>query len=205
MNIVLGLGNPGPRYAATRHNLGFRAVERLAARLGARFVDRVDGGLGAWTAEARVAGRRVVIAKPAMFMNRSGEAAEALRMRFGADVAEMVVVFDDADLALGRVRVRCGGGAGGHNGMRSILEALGDDAFLRVRLGIRGSDRPAGPDLAAWVLAPFRPDEAETAGRLAALGAEATESALRDGPEIAMNRFNGRTAAAPRDGLGASG
>lgn len=198
LTIVLGLGNPGEAYRATRHNLGFRTLDRLAARAGARLEAR--GGLrpDAWWAETRIGEGAVVLAKPRTYMNRSGRAAAALCRTFDVEPGDLVVVHDDADLALGRVRVRRGGATGGHNGLRSLIEVLGSAEFVRVRLGVRGADRD-GVDLARYVLEPFAAEEAAVASALTEVGADAVESLLAVGLEATMNRFNGRNAAVGTD------
>lgn len=188
---MLGLGNPGASYRATRHNLGFWVVERMARLAGAEF--RADGEL-ALTAPLALAGCSVLLAKPRTYMNRAGQAAAELSRRYGLPATDLTVVYDDADLELGRVRVRRGGGPGGHNGIRSLIEALASEDSVRVRLGIRGAGRDAG-DLAEYVLTEFEEHERPAAERLAALGGEIVESLLRDGLTATMNRYNGtRTA-----------
>jgi PTH1 family peptidyl-tRNA hydrolase len=190
--IVLGLGNPGERYRRTRHNLGSRVVELLAERARAPFRD--PGGIGAtaWTAELTRGGGRVVLAKPRTYMNRSGEAASALCARWAVDAERLIAVYDDADLPLGRVRLRSGGGAGGHNGVRSAIEALGTERFARVRLGVAGGER-ARAELAVYVLGPFEDDEQPIAEELVHLGAEAVETIVDEGLQVAMNSYNARS------------
>lgn len=192
MKLVLGLGNPGARYRATCHNLGFRVVDRLARNRGVSFRSPLT-----LLGRARVAACSapyVLLAKPRTYMNRSGLAGAALCRRYGIVPREMLVVYDDADLELGRIRLRRLGGAGGHNGVRSLIDALGTGEFARVRLGVRGAER-ASAELAEYVLGEFEPEEMPVAGMLVELGAEAVDSALRDGMETAMNRYNGRMAA----------
>lgn len=188
--IVVGLGNPGQRYRANRHNLGFRVVERLARAAGVELEGAADSGRDARTVEAQLAGRSVLLAEPCTYMNRSGRAVAALIAGRGTRPEDLVLVFDDADLELGRVRVRLGGGAGGHNGVRSVIETLGSGAFVRVRLGVRGAGRDDG-ELADYVLEDFAEEELETAEALVRLGADAVTGYLRDGLEPTMNRFNG--------------
>ncbi len=191
MKIVLGLGNPGDSFRDTRHNVGFRVLDLLAERSGSRFEGRGELGRTVWHAEAEVGGIRVVLGKPRTYMNRSGSAALALARRANARPEEILVVFDDADLAFGRVRVRPEGGAGGHNGLRSIIETLGSPAFPRVKLGIRGAGR-RDEDLADYVLAGFDPDERETLEAMLSRGADAVEWVLRHGVASAMQEFNGK-------------
>jgi len=192
--IVLGLGNPGEPYRDTRHNLGFRVIDALAARAGLRLAAE-----GEWRRYAKVArgtaagGADVVLAQPRTWMNRSGRAAAALCRAFEVAPRDLLVVHDDADLELGRIRVRRGGSSGGHNGLRSLFEVLGDGSFIRIRLGVRGTGRE-GEDLADYVLRPFDPDERPVAERLVGLGADAAEHLLREGLDATMNRFNGRVA-----------
>jgi PTH1 family peptidyl-tRNA hydrolase len=187
--IVLGLGNPGARYEATRHNLGFRVVEELARRTRTSFHRALPLAGKAWAAEIDGPVGGVVLAKPATYMNRSGRAALALCERYGAEAGAVLVVYDDADLELGRVRLRPFGGAGGHNGMRSLIDAFRTDAFPRLRLGVRGEGREEA-ELADYVLQPFEPDEEPVAAGLVVLGADAVEAVLRDGLEAAMNAYN---------------
>jgi PTH1 family peptidyl-tRNA hydrolase len=193
VKIVLGLGNPGERYRWTRHNLGHKVVELLAERWGGGGGIRTPLGKAAWTAAIRIAGQAAILSKSRTYMNRSGRAAVALREQYGMPPEDLLVVYDDADLELGRVRIRPGGGAGGHNGMRSVVAALGSEAFPRVRLGILGQERDS-TELADYVLSDFDPEEERLARELVALGADAVESVLQDGIPKAMNLFNSRTA-----------
>jgi PTH1 family peptidyl-tRNA hydrolase len=194
--VVLGLGNPGPEYAGTRHNVGARVVERLARELGAalRRDERVSGL--ATTAEVAVGGRSVLLARSRTWMNRSGSCALRLCRVAGIEPAGLVVVFDDADLELGRVRVRPSGGAGGHNGVRSIIDALAASEFSRVRLGVCGAGREQS-DLADYVLEPFDDDERPLVEQLVSLGAEATLTVVTQGTAAAMAVWNGRRADSP--------
>jgi PTH1 family peptidyl-tRNA hydrolase len=185
MRLVVGLGNPGERYRRTRHNVGFMAVDALAARAGVR-----KGGeiAEAWMAPAEIAGEETLLVKPLTFMNRSGLAVDRVLSLHGRAPQDLVVIVDEIALELGRVRVRERGSHGGHNGLRSLIEVLGTEEFPRVRIGIRKGE--TGDDLADYVLAPF-PDEdvflvQEAVGR----AADAVECALRDGIGVAMNLFN---------------
>jgi len=190
LKVVLGLGNEGPEYRWTRHNVGFMVADAIAARCGAAFAARGDLGRLTWTAETEYGGQRVVLAKPRTLMNRSGQAAAALSRKFGVLPKDFVVVFDDADLAFGRVRVRPEGGAGGHNGIRSLIEHLAAREFARVKLGVLGEGRHSR-DLADYVLDRFHPDERPTLGPLVDLAADAVEVVLRDGVEVAQRAYNG--------------
>jgi len=187
--LVIGLGNPGDAYADTRHNVGFQVAARLAKRARLEF--------GTKAAESRIAegslgSVRVAIARPQTFMNDSGRAVRKLLDRYRLEPSAILVVTDDVDLPLGRVRLREAGGSGTHNGMRSIVAAIGE-GFPRLRLGVAPAD-PTGEmpaDLAEFVLAPFTADERELADATVAKAAEASEVALRDGVRRAMDVFNG--------------
>ncbi|HSM50744.1 MAG TPA: aminoacyl-tRNA hydrolase [Thermoanaerobaculia bacterium] len=181
MRLIIGLGNPGPEYAGTRHNLGFRVVEEVARRR----------ALGSWSplCAALVArGGDLLLARPQTFMNRSGLAVRCLAEREELGPAEILVVFDDLALPLGRLRLRAGGGTGGHRGMASILEQLRSDEVPRLRLGI--GPAPAGADLAEWVLAPFEEVEREAVESAVGRGADACEAWLEEDLERVAARFN---------------
>jgi PTH1 family peptidyl-tRNA hydrolase len=186
--LVVGLGNPGDGYASTRHNVGFQVANKLAKRARAEF--------GIKSAESRIAEgalgtSKIAIARPQTFMNDSGKAIRKLLDRYRIGPDRMVVVYDDIDLPLGRVRIREKGGPGTHNGMRSIVSAVGE-GFPRVRVGVAPADPLAEVgDLAEYVLAPFAADERAEADRVIDRAAEALEVAIRDGLRRAMDRFNG--------------
>lgn len=186
MLLGVGLGNPGPEYASTRHNAGFMVVDRLARTLGLAWRRAPYPGL---EARGAVGGERLVLLKPMTYMNLSGGAVAAAARRHGAGPAEICVVHDDLDLPPGALRIRAGGGAGGHRGVLSIIEALGSRDFLRVRVGI-GRPLP-GQDAARYVLSPFPATEWEAVAPAVERAAEAVLTVLREGPERAMNRFNG--------------
>ncbi len=184
----MGLGNPGPRYARTRHNAGFLALEELASRWGSSF----RRGRSSEKAEASVEGRTVLLLRPLTFMNMSGEAVRGLRRRIGLKSGEILVVHDDIDLKAGEVRVRRGGSSGGHLGVQSVIDHLGSGDFLRVRLGV---GRPPTPEEAAdYVLEPLGEEGMRLLLETASLGADAVECLLREGEEEAMRRFNRRGA-----------
>lgn len=194
MLLVVGLGNPGPRYEATRHNAGFRIAERFAARCAidgweSRFAGRL--GLGSLPARDSEVTREVAVLLPGTFMNRSGAAVSRAVTGLGvADPAtDLVLAYDDVDLPFGRMRLRPGGGGGGHRGVQSVIEALGDASFARVRFGV---GRPAGKrDTVEYVLEPFGMDEEDALDGLLGRAADAIEASLREGCIAAMNRFNG--------------
>ena len=187
MRLIVGLGNPGPEYARTPHNLGFLAVDAIAERARIR-VERPEAkslvGLG------QFAGRQIALAKPHTMMNLSGLAVRGLLERFECGPEEMVVLYDDVALPWGMLRIRERGSAGSHNGLKSIIGTIGTNEFPRVRMGIQ----PEHPldDLAAYVLRPMRKAELEIAAEMTGQAAEAVELILTRGVAHAMNRFNRR-------------
>ncbi|MDE3137657.1 MAG: aminoacyl-tRNA hydrolase [Acidobacteriota bacterium] len=187
MRLIVGLGNPGPEYVWTPHNLGFLVIDRLAERIGIR-VRRPEGkalvGLG------RLAGAEVALAKPQTFMNASGLAVRDLVGRFDADPEQMVVITDDAALPRGTLRIRKRGSAGGHNGLKSVIGTLQSDEFIRVRIGI-GPAEP-GEDLAEFVLRPMSDADLEQAAESIDRSVEAIEMIIENGVDAAMSRFNRR-------------
>ncbi len=183
IELVLGLGNPGPDYARTRHNVGFMVADTLRRRRG------IDGWLGGNGFELVVVspGRLVAVARSLGYMNRSGTAAELLLRRFGLEPSQLLVVADDVDLPLGRLRMRKRGGSGTHNGLRDICAHIGE-GFARLRLGVAPTE-PV-PDLADYVLSPFDEHERSVAQRAVERAADAVEYAARSGVEHAMNVYN---------------
>lgn len=183
--MIVGLGNPGPQYRNTRHNLGFEVIERLAVRLDVRKpVEKHQGVL----AEAHHEGGKLLLVKPLTFMNRSGDCvAAAVRNRI-FDPQDVLVIADDVNLPLGRLRIRAGGSAGGHNGLKSIIERLGTQDFHRLRIGV-GSNATA-QDLSDHVLSRFRPEEREAVEDMVARAADAALLWASAGVERAMNEFN---------------
>ena len=186
--VVVGLGNPGEGYAATRHNVGFQVASRLAKRARAEFATKAADSR---IAEGSIAGVRVAIARPQTFMNDSGRAVRKLLDRYRIQPSDLLVVFDEVDLPLGKIRLREKGGPGTHNGMRSIVSAIGED-FPRLRVGVAPADplREIG-DLVQYVLEPFAAEERATAETSLTRAAEAAEVALREGIQPAMTKFNG--------------
>jgi len=180
--LILGLGNPGERYAPTRHNLGFRVVDEMARRRGVRIADEECAALVGEATE-------LLLAKPQTYMNRSGYAARCLVERHGLVPAGVLVVYDEAALPLGRLRLRAAGSPGGHRGMESVVGELRTDEVPRLRLGIGPEEPPE--DLVELVLAPFAPGEREVVDAMVARAADACESWLADGAEATMARFNG--------------
>ena len=188
MKLVVGLGNPGPEYADTRHNVGFRIVERLAERHGIalRRERRFHGLFGDGVVGSVATG----LLEPQTFMNLSGRAVVAAvdALPLGDLASDLVVVYDDLDLPFGRLRVRPGGGAGGHNGLGDIQERLGRNDFARLRFGI--GRPPPGEDPVEYVLAPFDAAQRAALDACLALAADAVEAMLAEGVATAMNRFN---------------
>ena len=181
--LVVGLGNPGPTYAKTRHNVGFWVVELLAGRAGGTFKSHKRSG--AEVATGRLAGRSVVLAKPRCYMNESGRQIGPVAKFFSVQPADVIVVHDDLDLDFGRIRLKVGGGEGGHNGLRSVAAALGSKGFQRVRIGI---GRPPGRmDPAAFVLQPFAAAERTELPTICEQAADATELLIELGMEPAQN------------------
>jgi peptidyl-tRNA hydrolase, PTH1 family len=184
--LVVGLGNPGSNYAQTRHNLGFMVADRLAARLGSNF--KVHKRSGAEIATGRLGGRPVVLAKPRCYMNESGRQVGPLAKFYSVAPADVLVIHDDLDLDFGRIRLKIGGGEGGHNGLRSIVSALGTKDFARVRIGI---GRPPGrKDPAAFVLENFTATERAEVPTVCEQAADATELLIELGLEPAQNRVH---------------
>ena len=185
MRLIAGLGNPGPRYAGTRHNMGFAVIDSLSDRLRAKAAGKAHGAL---VGKARIDGEEALLVKPQTFMNRSGDAVRPILDAARSDPAELIVIHDDLDLPLGRIRVRKSGGGGGHNGVASIIAALGTGGFVRVRLGV---GRPLdGQDPADYVLSNFSRDELETVRKTVETAVDAVISIVTEGPDKAMNRFN---------------
>ncbi|HEX2767367.1 MAG TPA: aminoacyl-tRNA hydrolase [Candidatus Limnocylindria bacterium] len=186
MKVICGLGNPGERYRFTRHNVGFRVVDLLADRWGLTGEGRLRDGAAILETRHPDHGR-VMLVKPMRYMNRSGAPLRAALRQTDVDVeSDLLVVSDDIDLPLGRLRLRRSGSAGGHNGLRDIIAALGTDNFDRLRIGVGRAG-----EAASHVLATFRPDERDRAAEMVAVGADAAELWLREGIEAAMNVYNG--------------
>jgi PTH1 family peptidyl-tRNA hydrolase len=184
--LIVGLGNPGAGYSAHRHNVGFHVVDAVARSHGLAFSR--DKGARARVAEGRFGDRRVILAKPQTFMNSSGQAVRRLSRSRGIPPESILVVYDDLDLPLGRLRLRAEGGSGGHQGMRSIIEALGTQDFARLRVGI---DRPPGSmDPADYVLHPFDREQKPIVADAVRRAAAAVEVWLSAGIVVAMDEFN---------------
>ena len=188
MKLIVGLGNPGKAYADNRHNVGFQCIDRLSAehrvpvkerRLRLKPLKVVFG-------RGEVGGMPVVLAKPRTFMNLSGRAVAQLLRRFGVAPDDLIVIHDDMDLPLGKIRIRRGGSAGGHRGVASIIDSIGTEEFARVRIGI---GRPDGDEV-SHVLGDFTAEEKDIVAEAVERAVEAIRCILSDGIETAMNRYN---------------
>ena len=193
MHLVVGLGNPGRRYASTRHNAGFMAVDTLSGRTGA---ECSRSQFGALVDRTDVGSNPVVLAKPQSFMNRSGQPVASLRGYYKVEPDHVVVVHDELDLPFGTVKVKLGGGHGGHNGLRDIMKHLSGKDFVRVRIGV--SRPPPGWDVANYVLAPWTGDEQAQLDDVMRRAVDAVEIIVSDGAKAAMNQLNSRQTA-PKD------
>ncbi|QEN15806.1 aminoacyl-tRNA hydrolase [Mycolicibacterium sp. ELW1] len=184
--LVVGLGNPGPQYAKTRHNLGFMVADVLAGRIGAQF--KVHKRSGAEVVTGRLAHRPVVLAKPRTYMNESGRQVGPLAKFYSVMPADIIVIHDELDIDFGRIRLKLGGGEGGHNGLRSVANSLGTKNFQRVRIGV---GRPPGrKDPAAYVLEPFTAAERTEVPAICEQAADATELLIEAGLETAQNQVH---------------
>jgi len=186
VKLVVGLGNPGRTYETTRHNIGFLVLDELAARNNLSF--RRSFRFPARIAKGRIGSESVWLVKPQTFMNRSGAAVGPILRKAGGRIDDLLVVFDDTALDGGQLRVRAQGSAGGHNGVQSILDALGGGAFGRIRVGI--GSKPDKVSLSDYVLGPFSAAERQDLEGVVRRAADAVEMACNDGVERAMNSFN---------------
>lgn len=186
--LIVGLGNPGSQYETTRHNAGFMVADVLADRIGAKFSSHKKSNSDIVT--ARLGDRSVIVAKPRTFMNLSGQPVAALARFYSVEPADIVVVHDELDIDFGAIRLKLGGGEGGHNGLRSITQHLGTKDYLRVRVGV---GRPPGRmDPASYVLKPFSSAERKDLGVICEEAADAAELVLRVGLEAAQNQVHPR-------------
>ena len=185
MMLIIGLGNPGQKYRLTRHNVGFRCVDFLAGLWDIPLNERRAKAI---VGHSTASGRSIVLAKPRTFVNRSGEAVRYLLDRFSAKPTDLLIISDDMDLPLGNIRLRAGGGAGGHKGLQSIIDSTATNQFPRLRLGI---GRPQGAQHEIdFVLGSFEPLEQMNIKEAVERAAEAIIEVLQEGIEAAMNRFN---------------
>lgn len=193
MKLIAGLGNPGESYANTPHNVGFDVVDLLAQRLEAGWKN--SSGFHARVARATCAGAPLLLVKPQTFMNLSGTSVAPLLRYYGGTPADLTVILDDADLPLGRLRIRGSGGSGGHRGLASIIEALGTEAFPRIRLGVGREERGG---LVGHVLGKFDETRRPCVGKMTEAAADAVQCLTEKGLNEAMNRYNGWDAEEPQ-------
>ena len=185
MYLIVGLGNPGREYEHTRHNAGFDAIDVLAGKLGADVKEKKHKGL---CGKGMIAGEKVILLKPQTFMNLSGESVRAAADFYKIDAEHMIVLYDDIDLDVGKLRVRAKGSAGGHNGIKNIIAHMGTQEFPRVRIGVGA--KPDRMDLADYVLRRFSQVERPVMEDAFEEAAEAAIAVVEDGIDAAMNRFN---------------
>ena len=184
--LLVCLGNPGRQYEGTRHNIGFMAADELARREGIK-INRLR--YRALTGELRLGGQRVLVLKPQTFMNLSGEAVKLAGGFYKIPPDHVLVISDDVSLPLGKLRVRSGGSAGGHNGLKNIIAHLGTDAFPRIKVGVGGKPHP-DYDMADWVLGKLSGEDKKAVDAAVERAADAVERYIQDGPDKAMSLFN---------------
>ncbi len=184
MYIIVGLGNPGKKYEYTKHNVGFLTLDYLAERHGIKVTKIRHKAL---VGEGSIAGQRVLLVKPQTFMNLSGNSVREILDYYKTDMQELIVIYDDADIEMGRLRIRKGGSGGSHNGMKSIISMIQNDTFPRVKVGI-GRGREA--DLASYVLGGFGKKDKSIMENAIARAAAGIECLLKEGIDSAMNEFN---------------
>jgi len=189
MKLIVGLGNPGRSYARNRHNIGFICLNRFARTQGIKF-DKKKGL--ARIGEGEAAGNKVVLARPQTFMNNSGRSLSRLIKKFKIDLKDLIVIHDDLDLPLAKIRLSRGSGSGGHKGINSIIQEIGTQDFIRIRVGIGRPDKPeiSEDDIIAYVLSDFTPDEKKAIDKIIPQVSEAILCLLNDGLTAAMNKFN---------------
>ncbi|MBA7585708.1 MAG: aminoacyl-tRNA hydrolase [Dehalococcoidia bacterium] len=189
MKLIVGLGNPGRSYAHNRHNIGFICLNRFARSEGIK-LDKKKGL--ARIGEGKAAGNKVVLARPQTFMNNSGRSLSRLVEKFKIDLKDLIVIHDDLDLPLAKIRISRGSGSGGHKGINSIIQEIGTQDFIRLRVGIGRPDKPeiSEDDIIAYVLSDFTPDEKKAIDKIIPQVGEAILCLLSDGLTPAMNKFN---------------
>jgi len=185
MKLIFGLGNPGKRFEDTRHNIGFRIIDKLAELL---YIDVRKRGHASLFGPGNVEGEKVILAKPLAYMNKSGHAVSSFLGYYRVLPEDLLIIYDDADLEIGCLRIRSRGGAGGHRGIESIISCLGREDFPRLRIGIKGKGRNS--QLADYVLKKFDEEERTIVDRVVAEAAEAVQCLIKEGIANAMNRYN---------------
>lgn len=183
--LIVGLGNPGDKYASTPHSVGFEAVDAVAREIGATWENK--RAFESLIAKGEFAGRKVILAKPQTFMNLSGEAVKPLLKYHNLSAADLIVVQDDIDLPLGRIRIRKTGSCGGHNGVRNIIDQLGTSDFVRLKIGV-GKEKG---NVIGHVLGKFDPESRKLMDLVVADMVEVLSSIVKNGPDQAMNNYNG--------------
>ncbi len=186
MYLIAGLGNPEAKYDKTRHNIGFRLVEALADRHGISIDNKQHKGL---IGKGTINGQKVILVKPLTYMNLSGECIRAAADYYKIDIEDVIILFDDISLDVGKLRIRKKGSAGGHNGIKSIIAHLGSDNFPRLKFGV--GDKPKGMDLADYVLGRFSKEDEAIAVQGIDKACEAVECMLEESIDSAMNKYNG--------------
>ena len=184
--LIVGLGNPGDKYENTRHNVGFMVADELGER-GNFPIQRLK--FKALTNTAAIGGQGALVMKPVTYMNLSGEAVGEAAKFYKLPADHVLVISDDVDLPLGKLRIRTGGSAGGHNGLKSIIQHLGTDQFPRLKVGVGGTPHP-DYDMADWVMSKLQGEDKKVIDEAVKRAAEAVECLLKDGPQKAMNRYN---------------
>lgn len=188
MYIIVGLGNPKKEYDNTRHNIGFDVIDVIAKKEGISVLEKKHKAL---IGKGYIAGNKVILAKPQTYMNLSGESVCELADYYKIDISEeLIVIADDVSLDVGQLRIRKKGSAGGHNGLKNIIAKLGSDQFSRIKMGV--GEKPAGYDLADYVLGHFTKAEREVMDASAQRAAQAVETMITQDAETAMNQFNGK-------------
>ena len=187
MYIIAGLGNPGRDYVGTRHNIGFETLDAIAAKYN---ISVKKGKFNAIYGEGYIAGEKVVLVKPQTYMNLSGESIREFKSWYKVDADNIIIVYDDISLPVGKMRIRPKGSAGGHNGIKSIIYQLQTEVFPRIKIGV-GQPQHEDYDLADYVLGRFTPDEVKALVPVAVKAAEAIEVIISNGCEKAMSKYNG--------------
>ncbi len=193
MYIIAGLGNPGKKYEKTRHNIGFMTLDRLAEKYGIKILKPKYKSL---IGEGYIGGEKVILIKPQTYMNNSGEAVREVMHYYKTDISNLIVIYDDIDIALGTIRIRKFGSSGTHNGMKSIIYNLVDDKFPRIRIGI---GTPSHDNLVGHVIGSFTDDEVKLVKDSIDTCVCALESFIKDGVDIAMNKYNKRASRVTRN------
>ncbi len=187
MKLIAGLGNPGRDYAGTRHNIGFGVITRISDKYRIPLTNKEHKAV---CAKGMFGGEKVILAQPQTFMNLSGECIRCFADYYKIDPEDIIVAYDDISLEVGQIRVRQKGSAGGHNGIKNIIQHLGTNEFPRVKVGVGG--KPEGGDLVRHVLGRFSKGDEKMIGEVLDLAVEAVEAIVSEGVDAAMNRFNGR-------------